>query len=317
MQPVLEPEVVPTFEYIPKGIKSGQNIEKNNNDEISAISSDGLILINNTINSQNSAQTEMNSAKEESTLKLMSNSFPSTKLNSSLSFEWTDLDFSRVVPCGCSKCFFRNISNKSTGYVIQYYGAEKGMDRLLKTWHYSKYLEHTYGARHFVLGPPVHMNITKNTAKLLNTNLEDTCLQPQQEKEKQGKSKKAKLMFQRKVTAQKNLVAPQSALMFGSNVRYFRHMKSRMEILLGLTKDRQAFAERLRKEWNKVLSMMRKEKKLCFDFQIMIDDRGKIYHFDIDRVYIEQNQHQHKLEDFMMKSELGVAFAQWIHNITI
>jgi len=283
------------------------------NEEYGGISLIGSVMAGDMTSDQNTTRPQKNSTNEKNSLGLMnsSSSFTLDALKVNSTFEWKDLDVTRVgVPsCGCVKCFFRHASDESVGYTLQTWGKDIGISECFKVatkaWIYAKHLERTYGARHFMLEPPFTKRTGRKALQWLDSNWTDST----------SRSRHQNQMYQGiKVILQKNRMAPQQSIIFKSNGNSDKLTKPRMDILWRSTKDQREFANRLLLEWNRVLTMLKGEKNLFYDFQIMIDNRGRIYHFDLDRVYYEPFK-RGAIEKF--QDDFDWLIRDYHHNLTM
>jgi len=263
---------------------------------------------------QASAQTRLNIANKKpalSTLKPPIHNFTQTKTSDTNeesasdntmkpyeSLEWKDLDTTREAACGKMKCFFRYTLDDTAGYTVQWLrGPEMDWKINNNTWYYAQHLKQMYNISHLMLEPPFNKTIGHYDHHKLNTNL-TVWNKPETRKEKLNKYKRDRIAI-----VQKHRVAPSSSILFKAK-KGFNKDHYNMVRLWNTTDDRRLFTNTLESEWNLTSAMLEKEKSLKWDFQMFVDNDGKIYHFDLDRAFRSKT---HKL---------GIAFQHFANKFT-
>jgi len=197
-------------------------------------------------------------------------------------FQWDDIDFEKIVHCGKHKCFYySSLNNATTGYVIWDPKVGTKVQRALEIWKLAKKYESIYNIRHFLLGPPFEKDLPKGMIDRLNKKFIAS------NKDKLTLSNTKHFKGTTSVIIQPNQPAPE-----GSFVVKCHHYKSFFDELL--ENRHEGFAQSLQKELASTIALAKKIPHIGYDFQLMIDRDGKIYHLDFGRFRISSSSKKQK-----------------------
>lgn len=192
-----------------------------------------------------------------------------------------DLDTSQRVPCGTYKCFFRSKSNATVGYLVSRSAAHFVRERLIMLesgYDLAKSLKRRYDINNFLLEPPIDVTVsTKEVAERMNQNLwselKDEYLNQTFFPEK------------KQVFVQKCKVAPEPNLLIGCDDYKSTNYVNYLEEFMLQVSDKASFVDTLKENLSKTRDLLQEESCLFYDFQVLMDTQGKVYHFDFDRCY--------------------------------
>eukprot|EP00547_Thalassionema_nitzschioides_P008880 CAMPEP_0194222956 /NCGR_PEP_ID=MMETSP0156-20130528/34056_1 /TAXON_ID=33649 /ORGANISM="Thalassionema nitzschioides, Strain L26-B" /LENGTH=180 /DNA_ID=CAMNT_0038953929 /DNA_START=309 /DNA_END=851 /DNA_ORIENTATION=- len=147
----------------------------------------------------------------------------------------------------------------------------------MAAWNLSQRLERDYHIRHFYRGPPETIRADDE----IRTHLNAQVTQPIFETENRdvaffGNNASAGLLIVQKVQ-----VAPSPVILVGCVQRELT--RRQLPNFTSAVYDKDEFAQQFDKELKNLSSLLEKEPKILFDFQVMINSKGNIYHFDLDR----------------------------------
>lgn len=207
--------------------------------------------------------------------------------------EWSK----RKVPCGSQKCLYR-IKSKSDPQIAYLVATEQHSSgygkRLESAWQQAQQLERDYKIKHFLLGPPQQVKVSKDLARRLRHNLYV---------EKHRQMLKGKELWQRypkgsTVHVQKVRIAPKNHLLLGcvdSKINAFQQDWPRFS---SLVKFKQSFATNFQNGLEETKLLLKMEPCLFKDFQVMVDTRGDLYHLDFDRCFRSSGKKWHMPSNF-------------------
>mmetsp|Transcript_9843 Transcript_9843/g.22035 ORF Transcript_9843/g.22035 Transcript_9843/m.22035 type:complete len:363 (-) Transcript_9843:1926-3014(-) len=214
--------------------------------------------------------------------------------------EWNgiQIDTTKRAACGYRKCFFHSGVNESEGYLLA--RAESDwMGRMKRTWKDARRLKKKYNMRHFMLEPPHHSGVPpRKVLKELNSLVASTQ-SPQKTRSFFGSTKKKQYNLasnstskDRGIVVQKVKLAPTPSLIVRCyffkghrNGRYFLDKESSSEdVFRSAVHDKASFVSTFQAETKDLISLLAKEARLWYDFQFMVDSRGRIHHIDLDRM---------------------------------
>jgi lipopolysaccharide biosynthesis glycosyltransferase len=209
-------------------------------------------------------------------------------------FQPDNLVLAERVPCGAQKCFYQLKSDPQAGYLVALSAAPRILkkmgteanwfDALNDSWTYAERLRRKYHITHFLLAPPTNLTITKGLAKQLNGNLwnaghgrvyDGRYDEGNVERYTEGST----------VFVQKVATAPEPNLLLGIQLEKYRTFKRQFNGFLKHVKDKRSFARRFSKGLADTRKMLRKEPCLIYDFQLLVDKKGYVYHLDFDRCF--------------------------------
>ena len=229
-----------------------------------------------------------------------------------------DLAPSQRVPCGKEKCFYRSKSNADFGYLVarcsRDYSKTDRFERLVSGWNLAQELERTYNMKHFLKGPPEAITVSQDLSTFFNRNL---WFESHEEKLRGSKAKRFPVgshayVQKVKVAPTPNLllaVAPSNQIQFDNSVE---------EFLLNATP---SFARRLHKNLVQTRTLLQKEPCLIKDFQVLMDQRGELYHLDFDRCFqpreVDETEECFQYLDNVESQILGILTQIQTGNITL
>ena len=229
-----------------------------------------------------------------------------------------DLAPSQRVPCGKEKCFYRSKSNADFGYLVarcsRDYSKTDRFERLVSGWNLAQELERTYNMKHFLKGPPEAITVSQDLSTFFNRNL---WFESHEEKLRGSKAKRFPVgshayVQKVKVAPTPNLllaVAPSNQIQFDNSVE---------EFLLNATP---SFARRLHKNLVQTRTLLQKEPCLIKDFQVLMDQRGELYHLDFDRCFqpreVDETEECFQYLDNVESQILGILTQIQAGNITL
>lgn len=183
------------------------------------------------------------------------------------------------VPCGSQKCFYQLQSNPQVGYLVAPQTNSGRLSILQSGYQLAQQLESDYNVTHFLLGPPTEIRVSNELAKHLNRNLYI---------ESKGRLRTGRhaCRFPKGSMAvtQKVALAPKRHIILGcvkSKVRAFEH--DIPKFLRHHVKYKQSFIQNFHESLKAAKRLLENEPCLMKDFQLMVDEKGRSYHLDIDR----------------------------------
>jgi hypothetical protein len=141
----------------------------------------------------------------------------------------------------------------------------------VKQWETTKSLEAKYAISHFLLEPPVLMNINQQFADAMSSKMSSV-------KKPWKHSKKGFSTF---IMHQKVRVAPTPNVLLGCHPNKKKLMTRSLTDLLKNIQNKVRFAKHVEKEMARSSKLFQKVPWLARDFQVMIDKNGKFYHVDV------------------------------------
>jgi len=246
---------------------------------------------------------------------MLNNSFAGDSTSISRPFEWTDLDTDRNATCGNRKCFFHRSSTVQTstsegepskeGYLVANECATYKKDEKEYQENYFEWVQYVYNVarrleredniRHFLLEPPQRVALPPldvvrrlNSIALRNGELDLTFF---------GNDTKHNTCHSNSVVVQKVRVAPYPNLVprcyftakSGSGGRFYWHNKASVKEFGLAAVEKHQFLRTFEMELESLIDLLKKEERLWYSFQFLVDYKGRIHHIDIDR--IEQSGH--------------------------
>ena len=88
--------------------------------------------------------------------------------DSSLAFQWENIDFDKPSFCGRQKCFYYQSGNPANGYLVRSKGSAYKLEAATRSWELAKELESEYNIRHFLIAPPFEIDLTESARESLN-----------------------------------------------------------------------------------------------------------------------------------------------------
>jgi hypothetical protein len=200
-------------------------------------------------------------------------------------FEPENIQRTDKVPCGANKCFFPLKSDPTIGYLVassERNSKEQSEEDWFKTleasWELAKQLEREYDIQQFLLEAPKNITISHNLAARLNQNLW---------RESRAKFEtKERFPEQSIAFIQKVATAPTPNLLFGCAHSKVKQFQREVDEFVPLIRRKKHFARHFRKYMDQARAIMRKERCLIKDFQVLVDTNGRLYHLDFDRCFI-------------------------------
>ena len=204
-------------------------------------------------------------------------------------FQWSMLHQSMPGICGHSKCFFRDsFDPEKVGYAI----ASHHPNTLQWTWSKVKKLQLEYGAQHVYLGPPESVKVSGYLVDAFHdrrkqNSEEHTMHQEMNVTEFLHLTETGiGLEFGKEdgmIIVQKMHVVPQPFLEVGHGSVRPRKVENDWPWFASFISEKESFSERLLLEEQKLRELLSNEPWLKQNFQVLIDTKGRILHFDLDR----------------------------------
>lgn len=198
-------------------------------------------------------------------------------------FNPDDLAGSKRVPCGWHKCFFRSKSNPQVGYLIarstemSSREKKKRLQSLDLAYQLAKHLEQEYNIRHFLIAPPISLTVDKSLESRMNNNLKS---ETNRKNFKKRRFPKGSVAFAEKVKP-----APSHALLIGCKESKLKLFHKVVDKFISRVHDKESFARQLTKSFAELRTVLLHEPCLLYDFQVLIDVKGNLYHLDFDRCF--------------------------------
>lgn len=185
------------------------------------------------------------------------------------------------VPCGSQKCFYHLKTNRQIGYLVAPQTQSGRMSILESGYLLAKQLEHDYNITHFLLGPPIEVNVSNELSKRLNRNL---YIESKGRLEKKG-SKATRFPRGSTVLIQKVKMAPRRHLILGCVNSKVTAFNDAFPKFLTHVKYKESFVENFSKSLAEAKRILHVEPGLFKDFQVMLDTKGMLHHLDFDRMF--------------------------------
>lgn len=198
-------------------------------------------------------------------------------------FNSDDLAGSKKVPCGWHKCFFRSESNRQVGYLVARSTGmsssekRKRLKSLDSAYNLAKYLEQEYNIRHFLIAPPTSLTVDKSLESRMNSNLKS---ETNRRNFNQQRFPKGSVAFVEKVKP-----APRHALLVGCKESKRNLFHKVVNKFVSRVKKKEAFTRQFTKSFTELREVLLHEPCLLYDFQVLIDTKGNLYHLDFDRCF--------------------------------
>lgn len=192
--------------------------------------------------------------------------------------EWSK----RKVPCGSQKCLYRIKSDPQIGYLVASEEHSSRRSILLDLgWQLAQQLERDYKIKHFLLGPPQVVKVSRDLAKRLRQNLYV---------EKTREMLRGKQLWRRYprgsiIHVQKVQLAPKNHLLLGCVDAKIDSFQQDWPTFSSLVKFKESFARNFRNGLDEAKRLLKDEPCLVKDFQVIVDIRGELYHLDFDRCF--------------------------------
>lgn len=174
---------------------------------------------------------------------------------------WEDIDYGVPMSCGWCKCFFTSAGDPERGYVIEpehFRDGTPGKFRTAKAAYlYEKMLESTHGIRSTSVSPP----ILAETPEYFRERVYEV--------RKEVNSKVVQMSKVGHVIVQPAHKAPEGSVVWKCSDVSPWIEGGRAGTLLG--------------ELEALIPLVESHVELVWDFQVLIDPEGRVYHFDLDR----------------------------------
>ncbi len=200
---------------------------------------------------------------------------------------WHMIDLSTPGVCGHSKCFFKSKENPDeVGYAVSSYHPAT----MRWVWNQAQMLEEKYGSRHVYLEGPQTLKVSRDLLSIFRSLREQnfdvgTMHQDLHLKDFIHFADPRGPDDEEKMTIQKLRTIPRPFLEIGHSDRRKNFVKSEWDAFIETIPDERLFSKRLLEECDKLEELLRVEPWLKMNFQILIDNEGRIFHFDLDRSY--------------------------------
>ncbi len=209
---------------------------------------------------------------------------------------WHMIDLSTPGVCGHSKCFFKSKENPDeVGYAVSSYHPAT----MRWVWSQAQMLKEKYGAHHVYLEGPQTLKVSRDLRSIFRSlrehnfdvgtmhqdlHLEDFIhfADPRGPEDEE------------KMTIQKLRTIPRPFLEIGHSDRRKNFVKNEWDAFIASIPDKTLFTKRLLEECVELEELLRVEPWLKMNFQVLIDNEGRIFHFDLDRSYHADLEHYAK-----------------------
>lgn len=216
-----------------------------------------------------------------------------------LDFDWSVLDTDRNASCGNRKCFYRSRAGGKTkeGYLVakeclpdETYGGYS-YETDLRAWQVVHRLEEKEQMRHFLVGPPLRVTHPVGDALArLNAAAE---IDPRLHREFYGRSVRTSRCLTRSLVVQRVRAAPEPHLVprckftdRGRGGTFYWHHEEGVGAFGAAAARHGRFLRTLGEELRSLIKILRREKRLWFGFQFLVDARGRVHHLDTDRIEV-------------------------------
>ena len=226
------------------------------------------------------------------------------------------LDYETKAICGGYKCFFRlkqhrnnenendpndPTSNSDTDNIAYLVSIKPihgdGLQRLQQAYEMAQTLEKEYPQiKHFLLGPPKRLyNLTKEWSDTLSSNVigQQKTVQKWLDSPPHNDTNKhrygQRYLPNDNINIQKIQIAPTPHLIIGcEGGKFLETMRDVKQLVANSVIDKVNFIRRFEENINIVKEMVKKGGKyscLVWDFQLVLDSYGNLYHIDLDRCF--------------------------------
>ena len=196
----------------------------------------------------------------------------SLKSSESTSF-WSSLDYDNIT-CGQYKCLFRVKNETNTGYLVAHnYPSLQLFEETQQAWELELYIGSRHKAKQLSISPPFKELVPVTFPQ------EEIMRDPRKRKglyEKEQMYRRGEM-----ATVQKVNLAPESILIITNEDRPAKWMYRRV------ANKNTNFLETLREDLDRTMSLLEDVPLLAVDFQVMVDEHGNLYHFDLDRAFVD------------------------------
>ena len=255
------------------------------------------------------------SPHEEETTRDKKKSYNKTKIKFSLE---DHLDFTVPIDCGYNKCFFHSRKEEGKGYLVARSGGDQlTFQNMKQAWKDVQRLEEmlanatstTSNApllpfRHFLAGPTKSVEIANNHTLTKMNELArgwwvDKAGRRSKAKSYYGSFEKSKRIF---VLVQEIHIAPKPHLLVFCNPDQEHKTIQQISNFSTSIQNKESFLSTFDEEWDQLLvhqstpSILQMEPRLWYDFQILVDTKGQIYHIDLDRTPNKNGNPKSKLK---------------------
>ena len=214
-------------------------------------------------------------------------------------FDWDELDTDHAAVCGNRKCFFHGRA-AGEGYLV---AKECLSDRVkftyltdLRAWRLAHFLEEQEDMRHFLLEEP--RKVALPSAEALSRLNAVTFRNEEPDREYFGNRTEFDLcrLTSLSLIVQKVRIAPWPHLVprcyftrkRGKGGEFYWHGgppgNGTMEQFGAEARRRGGFLHTLDEELRRLQALLKREQRLWFDFQFLVDADARIHHIDIDRI---------------------------------
>ena len=200
----------------------------------------------------------------------------------------------RGVSCSSYRCYYQLKSNPQVGYLVARSPSSapgilpkmateaNWFEAMVKSWHYAERLRRKYQITHFLLAPPTNMTISKDLASMLNQGMNHHGMNQDNEgnMERRERYKEGSTVFLQKVAT-----APKSNLLIGIQTLKYEAFQNHFDEFLARIKDKKSFARHVSQSLADTRRLIRKEPCLALDFELLLDQKGNVYHLDFERCF--------------------------------
>lgn len=186
---------------------------------------------------------------------------------------WSSLDYGNIT-CGQYKCLFRAKNETNTGYLVAH--NLRGIQLYEETqqaWNLELYIGSRHKAKQLSISPPFKELVPVTFPQ------EEIVRDPRKRKglyEKEQMYRGGEM-----ATVQKVTLAPESILIITNEDRPAKWLYRRV------ANKNTDFLETLREDLERTMSLLEDVPLLAVDFQVMVDEHGNLYHFDLDRAFVD------------------------------
>lgn len=226
-----------------------------------------------------------------------------------------NLKESNVTRCGASKCFYENKHDHSIGYLVTPFslpkrkrqdGKKSWHEVHVKAWKYALKLEQEYGTRHLYLEPPHNVTVSPQLYKKLNRNISANGHKPK---------KKERFRKGSTVLVQKVAIIPKTHIFLGAWPDKRRSFKRELPNFLESVSNKDKFYTNFRTSLRELKYVFRKEPTLAKDFQAFFDQRGTMYHADLERCFEPKNENTTEYENIRQTKYTLKALKWLMHDV--
>ena len=275
----------PTTAPTPKPIQQEQQEEK--------------VVRRKTTETKDQAQSPINNSTKTSN---NNSSIPSPGPDST--YDWSDVNLSVIGNCGWHKCFFPSRSNHTVGYLVV---SGREHNKLKMSDDVARDLSQRFGAKHFNLA--LHKDrVSYEFQDYINSIVFNPMLAMRGMEQRPVLSNHTQ-----HIAIQKVIVAPEPSFWFAIMKNNYNLMKTHLNEFYPKILDREAFAEQMYKEYDRLVKILDYKPGFVRDFQGLIDVHGNFYYIDLDGHLHLQS---HPIESFEVPNAKRT-FLQLIKNFTV